>query len=165
MVYREWEMGMELIADIYGKMAIAVIAFVAFLLLLWVVMAISTERERRRRLGVFWSRSCLGRQWRTRFPDATKDEIRGFLDTFVDAFGYSKKKRLKFGPDDKVMDVYQAEYPSPPLADDMELEQLVMNVQERYGLDLCSVWKADMTLGQVFEVARKGNPNQGIMPR
>lgn len=103
----------------------------------------------------FWDRHCMGIRWRRRFPDAPKADIREFLTILVDAFGYSHTRRTCFSPDDRVMDVYQAEYPLGNFGDNLELETMMGNLEERYGVDLTSVWRGDVTLGELYEHARK----------
>jgi propanediol dehydratase small subunit len=76
-----------------------------------IVFAVIGTIFERRRLRAYWDRVCTGARWRRRFPQATKDEIRKFLNVFVDAFGFRKSRRLSFSPDDKIMDVYRALYP------------------------------------------------------
>ncbi len=114
---------------------------------------------RRKRLQKYWSRPCAGRQWRQRFPNATKQDVRSFLQAFLDAFGFSKKNRLKFNPDDKVMDVYRTIYPPGSAVDSMELETFALKLEREYGVDLVTAWKPEeTTLGDVFEMTR--NPNK-----
>lgn len=55
-------------------------------------------------------RGCEGRGWRRTFPTASKDEIRSFLLLFVSAFAFADKDKLKFRPDDKILDVYRSLY-------------------------------------------------------
>lgn len=133
-----------------------VIIFAAIFVIAWLV-TLPLERERRRRLNRFWSRDCTGPDWQERFPDASKQDIRSFLDAFVDGFAFSTKKRLKFSPDDKVMDVYRALYPSTGGADSLELETFGMNLEEQYGIDLAKVENHDITLGALFKMTQ--NPN------
>jgi propanediol dehydratase small subunit len=102
-------------------------------------------------------RSCTGRDWKRRFPEVPKEDIRDFLEVFVDGFAFSRKKRLKFNPDDKVMDVYQAKYPTPGWPDSLELETFARNLERRYGFDLAKVFDEAMTLGRIFEMTRKNS--------
>ncbi|WP_295994000.1 hypothetical protein [Rugamonas sp.] len=95
-------------------------------------------------------RSCEGQGWRRTFPTASKEEIRSFLLLFVSAFAFSDKDKLKFGPDDKILDVYRSLYPSQWLPDALELETLANDLQKRYALNLESVWSDDLTLGELF---------------
>lgn len=108
------------------------------------------------RLRKFWSRACTGRLWKRRFPQASKTEIREFLDLFIDAFAFSQSRRLCFSPDDRVIDVYRTLYPYPKLmADSMELETFALKAGERYGVDLVPTWQEDITLGEIYEQTHK----------
>lgn len=102
----------------------------------------------------FWERKCCGRDWLRRFPDANGREIRKFLNYFVEAFGFSKMRKLCFRPEDKVMDVYRKLYPNRE-PDGMELETWVETVRSGYGIDLAPVWSETLTLGEIFEKTRK----------
>lgn len=117
-------------------------------------------RKRKRLLQSYWSRNCTGSEWRSEFPTDNKDAIRDFLEAFTDGFAFSSKKRLKFGPNDKVMDLYRALYPEPGWADSLELETFSANLEDKYGLDLENVDDHDITLGRLFEMTR--NPNNQI---
>ena len=109
----------------------------------------------RRRLARYWGRSCTGRLWRRRYPDATKAEIRQFLQLFIDAFAFKPARMLKFGPDDRAMDVYRAQNPPIEISDSMELETLAIDLEKVYGFDVWDVWTPDITLGHLFEIARE----------
>ena len=98
----------------------------------------------------------MGVRWRRRFPAATKTELREFLTMFIDAFRFDHKRRTRFSPDDRVMDVYRADYPYPwIMADSMELETLGLSLEERYGIDFDAVWREDITLGELYEYTRR----------
>jgi propanediol dehydratase small subunit len=129
--------------------------FIGFMIVVSVLIALPAELKRRRLLKRFWSRSCTGRQWRRCFPDASNEAIREFLESFADAFAFSSEKRLKFGPDDNVMDVYRSLYPYSWQPDAMELELLACNLEDRYGFDITRINDFDITLGQIFEMTRK----------
>ena len=110
------------------------------------------DLQRRERLRRYWQRACTGFRWRRRFPDAPKSELREFLDLFVDAFAFSRKRRCCFSPDDRIMEVYRTVYPSNDHgADSMELEFLCKMVEKRYGVDLAISWREDITLGEIYE--------------
>jgi propanediol dehydratase small subunit len=111
---------------------------------------------KRRRLRAYWDRICTGSQWRRRFPLASKDEIRRFLDLFVAAFAFRQSRKFCFAPDDRVLDVYRALYPPKwSVADCMELETLGMDLERAYGIDLVSVWREDLTLGDLFALTHR----------
>jgi propanediol dehydratase small subunit len=125
-----------------------------------VLINIPLELKSRRLLQRFWSRSCTGWLWKRRFPDASKDSIRDFLELFVDAFALSSDKRLKFAPDDKIMDIYKSLYPSSWWGDALEYECLCIDLERRYGLDLTeNVMDENITLGQLFYTIRNHNGN------
>lgn len=116
-----------------------------------IVVGILSERRRRRALQHYWQRVCTGTLWRRRFPDSPKSEIREFLDVFLDAFAFHAPRRLCFSPDDKVLDVYQALYPpGDALADCLELETFSDELRKHYGIDLASLWRDDLTLGELY---------------
>ena len=117
--------------------------------------AIPIERERKRRLQRYWDRICTGAEWRRRFPNSPKEEIRRFLEAFIDGFAFKSNQRLKFAPDDKVMDVYRALYPSKGWPDALELETFAKNLHGGYGFDLSQVHDENVTLGQIFEMIKK----------
>ena len=77
----------------------------------------------------FLDRACAGFRWRRRYPQASKSEIREFLDLFVQAFGFRRRRRLYFVPNDRVMDIYRTLYPVRGMPDGMELEILVRDLQ------------------------------------
>lgn len=108
----------------------------------------------RKRLARYYSRHCTGRAWRKRFPSATKEEIRSFLRLFAEAFQLETKRALSFSPDDKVMEVYRAIYPSPIMADALETERLVTGCAARYSVDVAKNCGADPTLGELFDAIR-----------
>ena len=92
----------------------SIITITILLVIILAVMAaaIPIERESKRRLQRYWDRLCTGAKWRRRFPNSPKEEIRRFPVAFIDGFAFKSNQRLKFTPDDKVMDVYRALYPS-----------------------------------------------------
>src|SRR5689334_15460054 len=95
-----------------------------YLILLCVVVAVfllvlPIQIRVRRKMQRYWQRGCTGVLWRRRFPDAPKAEIRDFLGIFVEAFAYRKSRRFCFSPDDRVMEIYQNQYPEKGMADAM----------------------------------------------
>ena len=129
-------------------------ALLAFALLVWVVACIRFERQRVQALRVYWRRACQGRAWRRAFPAARVDEIRTFLRTFTASFGFRNRQALAFCPTDHVLEVYGALYPSRKWPDALELETFAGELETQYGFDLQSVWREDLTLGEVFAMTR-----------
>lgn len=105
----------------------------------------------------YYTRSCQGKGWRTTFPFAPKQEIREFLSVFVDAFAFSQKERLKLNPEDQVLQIYRAIYPSRWTPDAMEIETFAKDVEAKYGFSLESVWHEKVTLGELFQIAQKAH--------
>jgi hypothetical protein len=101
-------------------------------------------------------RNCQGIYWRRRYPNVPKEEIKKYLQIFIDAFAFKDKHRCKFKPEDKVIDVYNAMYPNKFLsADGMELEDFAISLEQTYKIDFDKIWNEDMTLGQIFELSIK----------
>lgn len=125
------------------------------IIIVCVLVGIAQSIAEQKRLQKYWSRSCTGRQWRQRFPDVPKQDIRAFLQTFVDAFSFESNHRLKFYPTDKVLDVYQTVYPPYWPYDAMELEDFAYMLESEYGIDFAKVWQPEKTsLGDLFEMTR-----------
>ena len=103
----------------------------------------------------FVDRGCAGFRWRRRFPDASKSEIREFLDIFIEAFGFKLSWRLCFMPEDRVLDVYRALYPLRGTPDGMEMESVVLDLEKRYHVDMVSSWREDITLADLFAKTRR----------
>lgn len=103
--------------------------------------------------GVYRQRACQGRAWRQAFPDARKQDIRAFLALFAAAFAFRRQHRLKFRPDDQVLAIYRALYPSTWTPDALELETLAIDIERSYGVNLVHLWRDDLTLGELFSVA------------
>lgn len=101
-------------------------------------------------------RRCMGKQWRLRFPNASKQDIRHFLWLFASAFAIRRRNALLFGPDDELLAIYQARYPSKLTPAALEFEILVRDIQRVHRLDLESIWHERLTLGQLFADLRRG---------
>ena len=69
---------------------------------------------------------------------------------FVDAFAFDTSEKLKFSPEDRILDVYRAVYPSRWTPDSLEVETFACALEKRFGLRLESLWSDQLTLGDVF---------------
>lgn len=127
-----------------GNVFTALVWLIALASVLWVVFFGGHVPQ------PFRSRSCQGKGWKKAFPCAGKQEIREFLTVFVKAFAFSDQEKLKFSPDDQILHIYRALYPSKWQPDALELETLAAEIASRYGLKLESVWTTELTLGQLF---------------
>jgi hypothetical protein len=106
--------------------------------------------------GPYCFRRCEGRRWKELFPGVPKDEIRRFLSIFVTSFGFRERDRLKFCPDDRVIDVYNAICRPMPSMDDMEMEEFFIRLEDTYGVDVGNGCKTNTTLGMLFRMAIEG---------
>ena len=130
------------------------------ILIIGLTVGISLGIKRRKGLNKYWCRLSIvtAKKWKLMFPNASNGEIREFLEAFVNAFAFNSKKRLKFEPDDKVVDVYKALYPDLWAnlgCDALELETFVGILEDKYHFDLVKNWKEDLTLGQIFAETQK----------
>ncbi len=101
--------------------------------------------------GPFDIRSCQGRDWHQSFPETSKDEIRQFLSTFTESFAFKDRDKLKFHPNDQLLDIYRALYPHKWQPDAMEFETLSEDLKSKYDLNFSFIWHDGLTLGQLFE--------------
>lgn len=108
----------------------------------------------RRALRPYLERRCQGFEWKRAFPQANADDIRSFLDVFVEAFAFSKSDRLKFSPSDGILQIYCARN-SGGLADSLELESLAVTLERRFQFNLEQSWRASLTLGELFGDVRQ----------
>lgn len=120
-----------------------------------VVMCVGGWEERRRLRKKYWWRMCTGLQWRERFPEAPKEDIREFLREFTEAFGFGKKRALKFAPDDKIGEIYRTRYPTAGLPDRLEMVDFALMLERRYGVDMTGRWREDVTLGDIFAMTQE----------
>jgi len=102
---------------------------------------------------IYRERKCAGSQWRIQFPTTQKDDIRRFLSVFARAFGFRDKDKLKFLPDDKLLDIYNKRYPLKGMPDALELETLSKLIKKQYGIELEKLWGPELTLGALFRSA------------
>lgn len=103
----------------------------------------------------FGARSCQGKDWRHSFPDASKEEIQKFLSMFTDCFAFDDKYKLKFNPNDQLLDIYRALYPHKWQADALEFETLAEVLESEYEVNLSNIWRDALTLGQLFSSIRQ----------
>jgi hypothetical protein len=97
----------------------------------------------------------MGRAWKRTFPDASAREIRQFLHLFTSAFGFKAQRALVFAPTDRILDIYRAANPLRGMPDALELETFARDLDKRFGFDLYSAWRENLTLGEVFKLTRK----------
>lgn len=100
-------------------------------------------------------RSCQGAAWRRAFPNASKQDLRAFLGVFVDAFAFRSSSRLKFSPNDSLLEIYRVIYPNRWTPDALELETLAQQVERRYNVRFADVWHGRLTLGELFATTHR----------
>lgn len=125
------------------------LAAIAWAGLVGLLFDLNVARRSRGALAAYWARTCTGALWRRRFPNSSKTTIRLFLGHFVDAFGFPGRQ-LSFAPDDRILDVYRALYPDRSTPDNLELETLAEALQRNYGIDLATLWRDEITLGDLY---------------
>jgi propanediol dehydratase small subunit len=109
-------------------------------------------------------RGCMGRDWRRSFPDAAKQDIRRFLTVFTEAFAFRESNRLRFRPQDRLMDVYRALYPHRWMPDQLEHVQLVQGLEDEFKREFPEeLLREDATLGMIF-TTMMGDANTNLEP-
>jgi hypothetical protein len=134
---------------------------IAVLIAVAVIAALLTDRMPR----LYLQRACQGFAWRRQFPQARKESIRAFLHIFTAAFSFKRQSFLKFSPDDELMQIYRALYPSVQTPDALELEALSQTLAKEYGVNLQAVWHEHLTLGELFSIAVPRSFNSEVHPK
>lgn len=112
----------------------------------------------------YGTRSCQGAAWRTAFPDASKQDLRNFLKVFVNAFAFRPSLRLNFAPEDSLLAIYRALYPSRWTPDALELETLAKQVERRYQVRFADLWHESLSLGELFAATHRMPAVRTMMP-
>ena len=73
------------------------------------------------------------------------------LTIFCDAFLFDRRFRFHFRSDDRVLDVYKGT--TGPLADEMQLENLAMKLDESFGVDIADSFNENTTLRDIVAVS------------
>lgn len=127
---------------------VAVVGIVISLSLFWMKFRITLPKKYR-------LRTCQGAQWRSAFPDATKDVLREFLLLFTSAFAFRDSEKLNFSPHDGVWEIYRSLYPSQWNPDGLELEKLASDIDKKYAVALRDIWSEKLTLGEIFAYVQR----------
>jgi hypothetical protein len=117
-----------------------------------VIVGVSLENLRARRLRRHFTTREPRATWSTRFPNADLREIERFILLFINAFSRLDKCRDQLSPDDGVMELYKLVNKDTP-CDELELERWSMDLEDVYHLDLQTFWQDELTLGDVFRLA------------
>ncbi len=105
--------------------------------------------------------------WYCRFPDATSDEVRYFLELVIESFVFGSSYQLKLHPDQSLLSIYQTINPIGKVDESLEMESLVMLMEREYGCELSATWDNNLTLAGLFAKVRYVNPvglNQQTLP-
>lgn len=112
----------------------------------------------------FCDRDSQEAAWRERYQDEHLEIADAVLLLVCDAFCFNPEERYKLHPDDQIMGVYRGQYPPGGTlwsqADDMEMETLTLTFNQAY-LTETSQWHADITLGQLVDLAAKQRQVKG----
>jgi hypothetical protein len=73
----------------------------------------------------------------------------------MSAFAFRETDMFKLRPDDQLLSIYRALYPSKWLADAMEFETLADDLRTRFGVVLEDIWDERMTLGALFSYVQQ----------
>lgn len=104
--------------------------------------------------AVYRDRGSLSEQWEQRCGHVGCVTFDAVLTLFCEAFSFNHDDRYKFGPDDRIMDVYRSLYPRWKLwrvADEMEIETFLLELDRQFGIEADRWWN-DMSLGDVAEM-------------
>ena len=127
---------------------------IAFLIVVFFIWAI---RYGGRLPKPYAQRDREGKGWWREFPSSSKTEIREYLQTFVDAFAFDESEKLKLSPNDRILDIYKSLYSRAWMADCLEVETFLDDLEAKYGIDLASTWHKEITLGDVFGEIASGS--------
>ena len=66
----------------------------------------------RKSVELYRGRQCMAKLWLSEFPDSPKEDIREFLWLFASAFAIPRRQALLLRPDDELIAIYRARYPT-----------------------------------------------------
>jgi acyl carrier protein len=98
--------------------------------------------------------------WREQFPTHDEQEIRRFVQVVGESLGLKEERMRGLRPDDRPEDLTQEVF----CGDDMDLVELVMAIEEAYGLELPdSLMERARTLGDLFDYVTR-EAVRGVVP-
>lgn len=107
-----------------------------------------------RKLKSFTNRGPAIHLWRAKFPKASTEEIRTFLEIFTEAFAINKKHGMALQPEDAIFAIYATRVnPNLPV-DSLECETLLVMIEYHYNKNLANHLQKNTTLGELFELTR-----------
>jgi hypothetical protein len=80
--------------------------------------------------------------------------VESVLTIFCDAFLFREKYRFHFRPTDVVSHIYKNT--TGPYADELQLENLAMELENSFGVDLIEIYSLNTTLRDIVELVCRG---------
>jgi hypothetical protein len=103
----------------------------------------------------YHERASQEAEWRRRFTEEETKTAEVVLGLVCDSFCFNPEERLKFGPDDRLLEIYRSCYPPSRRwfrGDCMEVETLLLLLDEELGVP-DSAWREEITIGEVVTLA------------
>lgn len=110
----------------------------------------------------YWDRSPTSAQWSATFAGVDTETIRAFLELFVDAFAFSRKRAFCFAPDDRLCEIYDALYPCGSRGAGGEMTALYGLLRARYKVSPAAQGFADLSLGDLFRIVISNDSGEGF---
>ena len=95
-----------------------------------------------------YARQDTARNWQSRFPD-TMPVVERVLTIFCDAFMLKDRYKYHLRTDDRVMEIYKNT--TGPIADEMQLENLSIRMDDAFGVHLASHLNEETTLADLVD--------------
>lgn len=136
----------------------AIIVVGVVLWALWCLIPEMRHRQFRREID---SRPEVTEHWRAEFPNEmfVVDRI---LTIFCDAFMFAASNKFKFRPDDRIMQIYKRT--TGPIADEMQLETLIIELDKAFATDLVGEWDEMITLRDVVRMVSEKSGQDRCKP-
>lgn len=109
------------------------------------IAAVQQLLQRRFKHAVY-ARQDTTPDWRSRFPDAMPVVDR-VLTIFCDAFMLEERHKYQLRIDDRIMEIYKNT--TGPVADEMQLENLIIGIDDAFGVDLAEHVDEQTTLADL----------------
>jgi hypothetical protein len=123
-----------------------IIVVAIILLVVWTL--IPGAKHWRYRCTIYKRTSTVA-EWTEAFPN-DMPTVDGILAIFCDAFMFKRRYSFSFRPEDVVMHVYR--HTTGPIADEMQLERLTMDIRESFGVDLADTFDQNATLRDIVQL-------------
>ena len=128
----------------------AILVLTLVLLVFWTIIP---GFRHRRYLRAIRNRNSGEPLWLEQFGES-RDVVERTLVIFCNAFLLKSAMRFQFRPDDRVMDIYKGT--TGPVADEMQLERLTMDIEEEFGVDVLDTFDETTTLADLVSLSMGG---------